>query len=84
MVLVKAALSIYIVGDSLNIFFKILTCAVRSSYNINERYYRSAFFLFDGYWRLARWGWGGDVFTDAFIVYISFFVNVSVHAVYSV
>ena len=80
--LVKAALSTYIVGNSLNISSKTLIYAARSLYNKNKRYYGS--FLFNRHQRLAGWGWGGDVSTDTFIVYISFFVNVSVHAIYSV
>ena len=47
--LIKAALSTYIMGDSLNIFFKILTCITRSLYNINKRYYKLVSFLFNGY-----------------------------------
>ena len=83
--LVKATSSTYIVGDSLNISSRTLTRALRSSYNINKRYNcGSASFLFDGHRRLAGRGWGGDVPTDTFIVYISFFVNVSVHAACSV
>ena len=82
--LVKAALFIYIIGDSPNISSKTLTCVARSSYNINKRYYKSVSFLFNRYQRLAYQGWGRDVFTDIFIVYISFFVNISVYTIYSV